>query len=190
MPSQTAHNQNSANHAHIFLDLDGVLADFELHAQQEKKYTPTGKIDYDALDYKWWSTMPAFDGAKEFYDAARKMGVVKFLTGPIANEECFSGKAHWVQTFVPERGKKILKDLIICASADKAYLARPNHILIDDRIDNIKAWQAAGGIGIHHTGDFGETMKKLQEAIATLAATSYVVPAKKTGRSRFFPGLN
>ena len=174
--SQIAQNQNNPLHPHIFLDLDGVLADFYLHAHQENKFTADGKVDDSKLDYKWWATMPAYEGAKEFYDEARKLGTVKFLTGPIASEECFSGKAHWVREFVPERGKAILKDLIICASGDKAYLARSNHILIDDRASNIKDWEAQGGIGILHTGNFDETLKKLQAAVLKL--TTPAVPVK------------
>jgi hypothetical protein len=184
MAPQPAENQNKAILPHIFLDLDGVLSDFDLHKRQEGKTLPGGATNYNALDYKWWSTMPVFDGAKEFYDAARKLGVVKFLTGPVPHEDCFAGKAHWVRNFVPERGKNILKDLIICSSGDKQFLARPNHILVDDRIANINEWRAAGGIGIHHTGDFAETMKQLQAAVAQITT-----PAPVTKPRRRFPGL-
>ena len=147
---------------HIFLDLDGVMADFDRHAREQGKYTADGKMKWDELDYQWWSTMPACDGAKEFYDAVKAMAVVRFLTAPVLHEECFSGKAAWVQKFVPADGKRMMKQVIICPSADKHYLARPNHVLIDDRENNVKEWIAAGGIGIHHTGDFAETMRKLQ----------------------------
>jgi hypothetical protein len=181
MSEPSAQNQNSTNQPHIFLDLDGVLADFDLHAHQENKIGPDGKLKYDELDYKWWSTMPAFEGAREFYDAARKLGIVKFLTGPMMSEECFSGKAHWVQEFVPERGKFILKDLIICPSSDKAYLARANHILVDDREENVRAWEAAGGVGIHHTGNLDDTMKKLQDAVAKLSAPPLAVKKPNSG---------
>lgn len=185
MSQQAPQNQNTANQPHIFLDLDGVLADFDLHAHQENKIFPDGKLKYDELDYKWWSTIPAFEGAKAFYDATRKMGTVKFLTGPMVNEECFSGKAHWVQEFVPERGKFALKDLIICPSSDKAYLARSNHILVDDREANIKAWEAAGGIGIHHTGNLDDTLKKLQAVVDKI--NTPVTPAKKPGHDGSSP---
>jgi len=151
---------------HIFLDLDGVMADFDLHAVQQGKRTADGQNKWDEIDRQWWVTMPAFAGAKEFYDAAKKMGVVKFLTAPALDAECFAGKADWVQSFVPEQGKLILKHLIICPSADKHYLAKPHHILVDDRESNIQEWIAAGGIGILHKGDFKETMKTLELAVA------------------------
>ena len=163
---------------HIFLDLDGVMADFDRHAHEQDKYTVDGKMKWNELNYEWWSTMPVCEGAKEFYDAAKKMGVVKFLTAPVMSEECFSGKARWVQNFLPERGKFAMADLIICPSSDKGYLARPNHILIDDREKNVAEWVAAGGIGIHHNGDFTATMQKLQEAVAKLPSAPVQKPDK------------
>ena len=178
-PNQTAKNRNSSDQPLIFLDLDGVLSDFQGHAQQENKLKPNGKIDYEALDYEWWKTMPAFEGAREFYDGACKEGFVRFLTGPILNEACYAGKARWVQDFVRERGKFILEDLIICDSENKFLLAAPGRILVDDRVNNIKAWEAAGGIGILHAGDYKDTMKQLQEAVIKLAAVSNPSPAKK-----------
>lgn len=155
---------------HIFLDLDGVMADFDRHAHEQGKYDSKNKLKWDELDYQWWSTMPAFEGARGFYDAVKKLGTVRFLTAPVLTEGCFSGKAAWVQKFLPERGKSAMKDLIICAGIDKKLLARPHHILVDDREANIKDWVAAGGIGILHEGDFTVTLQKLEDAIANLPA--------------------
>ncbi len=179
MPQPSKKPSNDVNQPHIFLDLDGVMADFDSHAIAEGKYTDDGKVKWDALDYEWWVTMPPCDGAKDFYDDVKNKGIVKFLTAPVLNGDCFAGKAAWVQKFVPERGKFILNDLIICPGSDKYYLAKPNHILIDDRIKNVKEWIAAGGIGIHHTGDFKETMKAVREAVAKLSVQTPV--PKKTG---------
>jgi hypothetical protein len=170
MPDQAAGNQNTAKKALIFLDMDGVLTDFESHAEQENKLTPDGKLKYAELDYKWWATMPEYEGAKAFYDEARQLGATRFLTGPTLHEDSYSGKAAWLQKFVPERGKFILQDLMLCRSEEKYLLAQPNRILVDDRIKNIEAWEAAGGIGIHHKGDFADTLKRLQEAVAKVEA--------------------
>lgn len=167
VPPAPAHTQPAF---HFFLDLDGVLADFDTHLRTENKLTPDGKTNWKALDEKWWTTMPVCTGAKAFYDAVKQMGATKFLTAPVLSAECFSGKAKWVQGFVPERGAGILKDLIICPSGDKAYLARPNHILIDDRQKNVDEWTAAGGIGIVHNGDFADTMRRVKQAMANYAA--------------------
>lgn len=160
---------NDENQAVIFFDLDGVLADFDLHADQQGKRTAEGKLKWDELDFKWWSTMPVCPGAKDFYETARTLGIVKFLTAPVLTPDCFAGKATWVQKF-SSKGKFALKDLMI--ATDKQYIAKPNHILIDDRIKNIQEWEAAGGIGILHNGDFKETRKKLDLALAKIAITA------------------
>jgi hypothetical protein len=154
----------------IYLDLDGVLADYFGHAQATGKVDAQGQLKYSEMDRAWYQTMPACEGAKDFYDAAKKLGIVKFLTGPIMYPDCFSGKADWVMTFVPEKGRDILADLIIAHSKDKQYLAKPRRILIDDRIKNVKQWIAEGGIGIHHKGDFAATLKELRKAVAELTA--------------------
>jgi hypothetical protein len=45
---------------------------------------------------------------------------------------------------------------------DKPNYSKRNSILIDDRQDTIDAWNAGGGIGIHHTSA-ANTIKKLKE---------------------------
>jgi len=166
--STAPHSGNRETEIRIFLDLDGVIADFETHITTQNKLKPDGKIDWVALDHQWWATMPAFEGARAFYDRLRTLAPVKFLTKPVLNEGSYSGKAAWVKSFVPERGRWILRDLIVFPGDDKHLLARPNRILIDDRENNIKAWREAGGVGILHTGDFQKTLSELQTIIADL----------------------
>jgi len=36
-------------------------------------------------------------------------------------------------------------------SYNKKKYAAPNHVLIDDRKDNIEGWESEGGVGILHT---------------------------------------
>ena len=117
--------------------------------------------------------------------APREAPPVKFLTGPIPLSDCFKGKAEWIMDFLPKRGRWALQDLIICPSKDKRFLAGPTRILIDDRISNIKEWEEAGGIGIHHTGNFDETMAMVKSTVAKLAQGTHITP--KTGND-FKPG--
>lgn len=146
----------------IFVDLDGVLSDFDSHAKAHGKYDDKGETKWDSLDLEWWVTMPAYPGAWTFYDGLRKLGGVRILTAPVPQAACFAGKAQWLEN---ERGHFALLGLIICRASDKAFLARPNHILIDDREKNIREWVAAGGIGIHHKGDYRETIAAVEKAI-------------------------
>lgn len=78
--------------------------------------------------------------------------------------DCFGGKAEWLSTkFLPERGKWCLTDLFIVHSKRKQLLATPNRLLVDDRPDNVKSWQDAGGLAVHHQGDFEQTLKQIKQ---------------------------
>jgi hypothetical protein len=49
------------------------------------------------------------------------------------------------------RNHKLGVKLNLAYSKNKQKYAAPNHILIDDRKDNIEDWESKGGIGILHT---------------------------------------
>jgi len=163
----------------IFLDIDGVIGDFDAHLDAQGKRKPDGRIDRDALDFQWWKSMPVFEGAREFHADLQKLAEVKFLTGPMVSVDCFGGKAAWIsQTFLPQRGKWALTDLIICHSKRKGLLAGEGRILVDDTLANIEQWQAAGGIGIHHKGDFKATLDAVHKALAALPAPQSAPPIR------------
>lgn len=151
----------------IFFDIDGVLGDFDAHAERHGKRAANGKVDYNALDEGWWASMPVCAHAQDVVKAARERALVRFLTAPVADHACFSGKARWVrEQFQPEKGRFGLMDLMICPAKDKALLAGPRRILIDDNADNVAAWNGAGGVGILHEGDFSKTWPALAQALA------------------------
>lgn len=162
------HKVNIAGDVIIFCDLDGVLSDFDAHAKAEGKLDDKGQPKWDALDYAWWSSMPAYDGMKDFYQTLRGMAHTRMLTAPVLNSGCHGGKAAWVVTHL---GKFGLSDLVICPAKDKQLLAGPRRILVDDRQKNIDEWTAGGGIGILHTGDYAETLARVTQAVAALQKT-------------------
>jgi len=180
MTKPAANRKAEAPAVTIFIDLDGVLADFDTHARAQGKIKADGKTDYEALDVEWWRTMPAFDGAVDFLQDMKKEGQTKFLTAPMVSPDSYYGKAQWIANFDPERGKWALMDLVICPGKVKQFLAAADRILVDDRMDNIQQWEAAGGIGIHHTGDFADTRERVQEAAAKIRAAKApkAAPAK------------
>jgi 5'(3')-deoxyribonucleotidase len=153
----------------IFLDMDGVLTDFDRHVQETGMIREDGHPDYKSMgDEDWFVTMPAFEGAREFYDALKERGRVRFLTTPITYPECFSGKAKWILDFLSARSNWILKSLML--ADDKELISAPGRFLVDDRQTNIDKWNnpsenIQGGIGIQHSGDYEETLKKLDAAI-------------------------
>ncbi|MEZ0225106.1 MAG: hypothetical protein ACAH83_11175 [Alphaproteobacteria bacterium] len=159
----------------IFIGTNGVLADFQGHLETEGKLDSKGKEKWDELDVTWWKGIPAYTGAKEFYDAVKQEGPVRFLTGPVPHPDGFEGPAEWTKNF--GRNKFALLDIIVCRSKDKMLLARPDKVLIDDRQENIDAWVKAGGIGILHKGDFVDTLKRVKEAVAEYNLAQGITPA-------------
>eukprot|EP00522_Entomoneis_paludosa_P010526 CAMPEP_0172449368 /NCGR_PEP_ID=MMETSP1065-20121228/8102_1 /TAXON_ID=265537 /ORGANISM="Amphiprora paludosa, Strain CCMP125" /LENGTH=409 /DNA_ID=CAMNT_0013201033 /DNA_START=59 /DNA_END=1288 /DNA_ORIENTATION=+ len=53
--------------------------------------------------------------------------------------------------------------VITCWSNNKHYESGPGAVLIDDRIELGRAWEAKGGIFIHHKGDAEDTIAQLEE---------------------------
>lgn len=149
----------------IFLDLDGVIADFDTHAiTTGVRATHEEKPDFKQMDRVWWAEIPVFDGAFKFYKELTLYGKVRFLTAAIMNPGCHSGKADWIITF-NDKGKWALKDLIICPRVDKPLLSMPGRVLIDDNEETIHYWNEAGGYGIHHAGSYADTMKRVRKVL-------------------------
>lgn len=147
----------------IFLDMDGVIANFDKHLDDHGFRKKDGSPMWDKMEFEWWRTIPPMKGAKAFYDAVCDLGDTYFLTSPGMSAGCFGGKAEWITKFVPEQGKFILKKLTV--TTNKHFLARPNRILIDDTPKKIKAWEEAGGIGILHDGDLNATLNKVKATL-------------------------
>lgn len=158
-------SQNN-NKPDIFLDIDGVIADFEAHLDSQNKREDNGRIKWNELDHDWFSSIPIYEGAQEFHKDLSKIGKVRFLTAPTLSAGCFSGKAAWIsEKFLPQSGKYALSSLMIIAKKDKQLAAAPGRILIDDTEENIDRWIEAGGIGIHHQGDFEKTLQAVRDAL-------------------------
>lgn len=161
-------NNRHLHHFTVFFDIDGVLGDFDPHLDAHGLRGADGNPRWNEVNAAWWQTMPFMAGAQDFFMRVAAKLETRFLTAPSLSVDCFTGKSTWVQTFLPHEGKAAIKRLIIAPSSDKAYLAGPTRILIDDRKKNIDEWVAAGGIGIHFTGDFAAVERALQTAVPGL----------------------
>lgn len=141
----------------IYLDMDGVIADFVKRYKEMYHMEPTeaeNKKEFNKYFDEFIKTnqfatldkMPGTDTALEFL---RKAQVPTQILSSTANEERYDDiskqKMIWLQThgitftpnFVP--GKK-----------HKYKWAKPNTIIIDDTESVIDDWRNAGGIAIWH----------------------------------------
>jgi hypothetical protein len=135
----------------IFLDMDGVLVNFdeqfkELTGQYPKDYESTHTPDefwgeIDGAGVGFWRGMKWMPGGEALYNRASQLDHV-LLSSPSRSEVSKIGKRLW------RRDKTPNTKLILARSYNKKNYAAPNHILIDDREDNIQQWVSAGGIGI------------------------------------------
>lgn len=145
----------------IFLDMDGVLTDFERRFEQFAGVTPdefiaqkTIQVGEDKaneefwnlidkqIGVRFWAGMPWMSQGEELYKYVKSYKPT-ILTSPSRDESSRIGKGVWVK-----RNMSGVPVKFGFKASGKAKYAGPNKILIDDREDNIAAWKAAGGIGI------------------------------------------
>jgi hypothetical protein len=167
----------------LYCDMDGVLSNFR--TQYDHLFGMTPDEAKEVLDEprfwakihnhgaKYWATMPWTPNGNQLWNVISKYNPT-LLTAPPRKENgkemdpvTMQGKAEWAETHLEPQPKEIIfrpsKRKVEIAQRDVAQGLLP--ILIDDREDTIKAWNAAGGIGLHHpeNGNPSEVIKKIQE---------------------------
>ena len=159
----------------IYVDMDGVLADFFSRWQKI-----TGKnwrdIKGDDLqpalqairdDDDFWLDLPLTSNAKKLLSIIKQVkGSYKILSAPLAGDKkAEPHKREWVA-----KNLDFFPPTEVIITKDKAkYATNPDgtpNILIDDYGVNIAAWESAGGIGFKHKDHkFERTAKKLKAEI-------------------------
>ena len=166
----------------IYLDMDGVLADFNTAARQY--LNATKKDEQDAEKNGRWpeKSWGRLIEAPHFYRHLPKMPLadrlvrlayrfrdelgwdVKILTAiPTKNEvpDVFQDKFDWIAEYYP--------GIRICFgpySYDKQRHAKPGDILVDDRKSNCDEWAAAGGAAIRVLSqDYQAALDELTEIL-------------------------
>jgi len=143
----------------VYLDIDGVLADFRRGVCEEFNRKPDPEDgwlfwenwhgvttkDVDAVcDRTFWLNLYWTKDGWDIYTAIRsKFDNIYLLTTPMPNDESWTGKAQWVEIWLPELYRRL-----IVTPAPKHLLAKPDTLLIDDKDENIAEFIAAGGHGI------------------------------------------
>lgn len=137
----------------LFLDNDGVLADFDTRAM-EVFGVPSRKAEEELGTKRFWCDLQS---VPNFYrdlplmpDALVLFKAVKHLR-PIILTGCPPG--GWAET-----QKQAWRDynfpgvkMICCRSKLKSEYMRPGDVIVDDRLKYRHLWLEAGGIWVHHT---------------------------------------
>jgi 5'(3')-deoxyribonucleotidase len=149
----------------IYCDLDEVLVDFMRGADAA---VGGNFVKMDA-DERWnrinqtkgfWENLGWKPNAKRLHDFIIRYNphVLSAHTGRDPTSKV--GKMKWLKKNASFKRANIH---LVLRSQKKSYATtdeKPN-VLIDDYDKNIREWQAAGGIGIHHT-DVGKTISELK----------------------------
>ncbi len=138
----------------LYLDCDGVLADFEAGAQQalgmpleefRRRYGLGAMWGKLAKFPDFYATLPEMPGARRLFDAVKHLEPI-ILTGLPHGNWAAPQKVEWTRLHFP--GTQI----ITCMAADKRDHCRHGDVLVDDTLKHRHLWEGAGGVFVHYRG--------------------------------------
>lgn len=160
----------------IYLDMDGVLADFDKGVNEMCGMLATSqnqRYDRQHDDRMWeairqvghfYDKLEPMPGAKEMFDIIYgKYGdQCEILTGipkPFRGiDTAGEDKIAWTRRML----SGTVKINIVYRKEKMEHCQGPQDVLIDDRADTIREWESKGGVGILHKSA-GETLARLRE---------------------------
>lgn len=145
----------------LFLDLDGVFADFDkrvmhLSGGKHPREIKQGMWKMIMADRDFFISLEMMPGARDLWEYAKQYKP-RFLTGAPPGLRSQSQKREWVvKHFGPEH------ETIVLPKKEKPNYSGHYKVLVDDLPANIEAWVAKGGAGVLHT-DPWSTIDQLEE---------------------------
>ncbi len=136
----------------LYLDLDGVLADFDAGAERILGMHPGDYQDLYGPGRFWkslsgapefYARLPLMADAMDLYTAVSHLRPI-ILTGLPIGKWAEPQKRAWVQEHFP--GVEVITTL----ARHKSRYCKPGDVLVDDRVKYSDLWEAAGGVFIHH----------------------------------------
>lgn len=150
----------------IYLDCDGVLADFDSAAH--KLFGMTGEQYEDKYGSKqFWTKLeganffldlPLMPDAQELYEGVKHLNPT-ILTGCPRGEWAQPHKVLWARKHFP------LVPVITVKSINKNLYCVPGDILVDDITRYRDRWLEKGGIYVHHTSA-ADSLRQIREIYA------------------------
>ena len=156
---------------HIFLDMDGVLANFlkAACAMHNRPYEPKEITQFDVADIwgisrnefwkplggqEFWENLEPHEWAGDLYKGLKDIAPVTILTAPSRDPGCIPGKIAWL-----ERHLRI-KSYDVIPTGKKFLLARhKNCILVDDSEVKTQMFTEYGGTSALFPQPWNETGK-------------------------------
>ena len=136
----------------LYLDADGVLADFDKGATAllglkpdafEKRHGPVRFWQKLARAPDFYFGLPLMPDAMELFEAVRHLNPI-ILTGMPRGNWAADQKVRWAARYFP--GTRIITTM----ARDKRDHAKAGDVLVDDQLRHRHRWEEVGGIFIHH----------------------------------------
>lgn len=149
---------------HLYLDCDGVLADFEKGATAVLGLPPRGYEQRHGIARFWrklasapdfYFGLPLMPDAMELFDAVRHLHPT-ILTGLPRGNWAADQKVRWAAHHFP--GTKIITTM----ARDKRNHCKEGDVLVDDQIKHRHLWEEMGGVFVHHRSA-ADTIGRLAE---------------------------
>lgn len=146
----------------LYLDCDGVLADFDRGAEAVLGMKPRAFEQRYTIGRMWaklagapdfYGTLPLLPDAMKLFDAVRHLDPI-ILTGLPRGNWAADQKLRWAAEHFP--GTRI----ITCMAVDKCSHCQAGDVLVDDTLKHRHLWEEAGGIFVHHR-DVDDTLDAL-----------------------------
>ena len=136
----------------LYLDCDGVLADFDKGATAVLGLPPDAFENRHGAGRFWrklaaapdfYFGLPLMDDAMELFEAVKHLNPV-ILTGLPRGNWAADQKVRWAAQYFP--GTRIITTM----ARDKRNHAKEGDVLVDDQDRHRGLWEEVGGVFIHH----------------------------------------
>ena len=150
-------------HRQLYLDCDGVLADFDKGAAAALGMHPKAFEKRFGLGRFWaklatapdfYFSLPLLGDAMELFEAVRHLDPI-ILTGLPRGNWAADQKVRWAAKHFP--GTRIITTM----ARDKRDHAKEGDVLVDDQLRHSALWEEVGGVFIHHKSAAG-TIERLK----------------------------
>ena len=147
----------------LFLDCDGVLADFDKGATAILGMPPKAFEKRHGIGRFWaklasapdfYFSLPLLPGATELFEAVKHLDPI-ILTGLPRGNWAADQKVRWAAQHFP--GTRIITSM----ARDKRNHGKPGDILVDDMLKHAALWEEMGGVFIHHK-EVAKTLEQLR----------------------------
>lgn len=151
-------------HKQLFLDCDGVLADFDGHFQSIFNMSSDEYEQIHGSKHFWgdirtcslpfFRHLPLMPDAKRLYEAVKQFRPI-ILTGCPRGDWAQPQKLAWAAEHFPG------VPMITCMSRDKRDYCQPGDLLVDDLYKYKHLWEDAGGKFIHYHNNLDEVLYQI-----------------------------